>query len=262
MLKRASFALFLLSACVVLFSCEKKDDGVIDPTYDSPILSNLVLVPDTVKTTSGSPVIKFYISAVADVNNGTPLTGVTCTVTDPKLNSYGAQNLAYAYDTAGGKKYAATLSLGSVSCLLVGDYTIQVIATNEQGLSSNMLSSSFYVQNTANVAPVVSNPDIPDSVVRPLSGSVNLTLSLTATDADGPCDIAFVYMDAYRPSGNFIGRYAMTYNGNNVYSYTNTVSYAEPDSSYGYYKYWFTALDRSDVFSTTYKDSIKFVRPN
>ncbi len=262
MLKRASIMAVFLIAGIIMYSCEKKNDSVIDPSYDSPVITNLVRTPDTVKTNSGSPVISFYVSVQADINNGAPLSGVTCTVLDPNSASLGTYNLAYIKDTATGKKFAATITTGTVSCLLVGNYTIQVIAANEKGLNSNMIGSEFHVMNTSNHAPVLSNPSIPDSVVRPLSGSFNLTLSLTATDPDGHCDIAFVYMDAYRPSGNFIGRYAMNYDGNNVYSYTNTVTYAVPDSSYGFYKYFFTAIDRSELSSAVYKDSIKFVRPN
>ncbi|MCE1163964.1 MAG: hypothetical protein LWX07_01020 [Bacteroidetes bacterium] len=262
MLKQASFIAVFLIAAAVFYSCEKKSDSVIDPSYDSPILTNLVRTPDTVKTTASSPNVQVYVSVIANTNNGAPLSDVKCIVIDPDNNTLINTNLIYVADTATGKKFAATITAGSISCLLVGNYTIQVIASNEKGLSSNMLSSGFIVKNTSNHAPVLSNPSLPDSVVRPLSGSFDLTLSLTGTDADGHCDIQFVYMDAYRPNGLLLGRYPMNYNGNNIYSYTNTVTYAAADSFYGYYKYNFVAIDRSEVFSTIIYDSIKFVRPN
>ena len=262
MLKRISSIAVFVFLAVLLYSCEKKSDTVIDPSYDSPVLTNLVKSPDTVKTTSGSPLISFYVSVVADENNGSPLKSVNCTLNDPFNGSLGKFQLNYSGDTATGKKYTGTVSVSNVSCLLVGNYTIQVIAENESGLNSNMLSSILFVKNTSNQAPVMSNPVLPDSVIRPLTGSFDLTLYVTATDSDGPCDIAFVYMDAYRPSGSYISRFVMNPAGNNVYSYTNSVTYSPADSSYGYYKYNFTAVDRSDVFSTILKDSIKFVRPN
>lgn len=262
MLKRISSITVFIFLALFIYSCEKKNDSVIDPSYDSPVLMNLVKVPDTVKTTSGSPEIRFYISVVANENNGVPIKSVNCSLSDPFNNNMGKFSLNYDGDTATGKKYTGIINIGSISCLLVGSYSIQVIAENEKGLSSNMLSSILPVVNTANQAPVMSNPVHPDSVIRPLSGSIDLTLSVKAVDADGICDIAFVYMDFYRPSGSFLGRYPMSPAGNNVYSYTNQVTYAQPDSLYGYYKFNFFAIDRSDVFSTILKDSIKFVRPN
>lgn len=163
--------------------------------------------------------------------------------------------------TAGDRRYSCNINVSNISCLLVGAYTLQYIAENNEGLFSNQLTSLLPVINTANQPPVVSNPNLPDSVIRPVTGQFDLTISVDVNDADGNCDITSVYFDAYRPTGTYIGRIPMTSAGSNVYTFTNPVLPSSADSSYGYFKYFFQAADRSNALSAFLKDSIKFVRP-
>jgi hypothetical protein len=260
MFKSINFALVLMVA-MIAFSCEKKSDSVIDPSYDSPVILSVTKSVDTVSTTSASPVISFDLNAVVSENGGSAISSVNCTLIDPLSNNLGTFSLDYVQDLGNGKKYAKTINAGSVSCLLVGNYVVQVIAKNEAGLFSSQLNSPLYVKNTANVAPVISGTTLPDSVVRPVSGSFDLTISINLTDADGRCDIKDVYFDAYRPSGSYIGVIPMTYFSNNEWRFTNPVLPAPADSSYGYFKYHFFAKDRSNAVSVGVWDSIKFVRP-
>lgn len=102
---------------------------------------------------------------------------------------------------------------------------------------------------------------MPDSVARPLSGSVDLTIYAQVIDNDGSCDIKEVYFNAYRPSGSYIGVIPMTLVPSGSWSFTNPVLPSSADSSYGYFKYQFFAKDRSDAVSAAVWDSIKFVRP-
>jgi hypothetical protein len=53
----------------------------------------------------------------------------------------------------------------------------------------------------------------------------------------------------------------MFYFNDSIYTFTNPVTYAVQDSFYGYYKYQFFAVDRSNAVSIGVWDSIKFVRP-
>ncbi|MCX6157247.1 MAG: hypothetical protein NTY74_04615 [Ignavibacteriae bacterium] len=260
MYKSINFALVLMVA-LIAFSCEKKSDSVIDPSYDSPVILSVTKSTDTVSTTSASPVISFDLSAVVSENGGSAISSVNCTLIDPLSNNLGTFSLDYVQDLGNGKKYGKTINAGSVSCLLVGNYSVQVIAKNEAGLFSAQVNSPLYVKNTANMAPVISGSTLPDSVVRPVSGSFDLTISIDVTDADGRCDIKDVYFDAYRPSGSYIGVIPMTYFSNNEWRFTNPVLPAPADSSYGYFKYHFFAGDRSNVTSAGVWDSIKFVRP-
>jgi hypothetical protein len=128
-------------------------------------------------------------------------------------------------------------------------------------LFSNIINKNLIIVNTANQAPVLSNPVLPDSVVRPPSGSFDLTISITAIDPDGHCDINTVLFSAYRPNGHFIATIPMNYMNNNVYSYTAPVIGSTADSTFGYFKYIFQAYDNSNALSNIISDSIKFVRP-
>jgi hypothetical protein len=254
----AVFLLFL----VFLWSCEKTDDTVIDPSYDSPVIVSAFKSADTIYTTSGTPVISLNVTAYISENNGSPLKSAICSVFNPLNGGAGNFNLAYQGDSASLKKYSGTINLTGISCLLVGNYKLQFVAENETGLSSNQINLGFYVKNTANVPPLITGTNMPDSVVRPVSGQFDLTLLLTLNDADGLCDIKEVYFDAYRPTGNQIpGRIPMFYLNDSTYTFTNPVTPAVPDSLYGYYKYHFFAVDRSDAVSIGVWDSIKFVRP-
>lgn len=262
MYKSINFAVVLLVA-LIAFSCEKKSDSVIDPSYDSPVILSVTKSVDTVSTTSASPVISFDLSAVVSENGGSAISSVNCTLIDPLSNNLGTFSLDYVQDLGNGKKYGKTITAGSVSCLLVGNYTVQVVAKNEAGLFSAQVNSPLYVKNTANVAPMILAKALPDSVVRPVSGSFDLTLFVLVGDSDGDCDIKEVYFDAYRPSGFIIpgGSIPMTWSNGNNWKFTNPVLPSTADSSYGYFRYHFFVKDRSNAVSVGVWDSIKFVRP-
>jgi len=241
------------------FSCEKKNDNIIDPSFDSPLIYNVTKSSDTVSTISGTPVINLNVSAVVGKNNGSEIKSVICKVMDPMSNSLGNFSLGNTSDST----YSGTLNITNISCLLVGNYNLIFIAENEIGLSSNLITSTIYVKNTANVAPVIIETNLPDSVVRPLTGAVDLTIFVNVTDTNGTCDINEVYFEAYRPSGFIIpgGVIPMTHFLGAEWRFTNPVLPAIPDSSFGYFKYHFFAKDRSNAISTGVWDSIKFVRP-
>jgi hypothetical protein len=260
MYKSINFAVVLMVA-LIAFSCEIKSDTVIDPSYDSPVILSVTKSVDTVSTTSASPVIGFDLSAVVTENGGSAISSVNCSVIDPMNNNMGTFALNFVQDVGSGKKYSKTINAGSISCLLVGNYSVQVIAKNEAGLFSSQVNSPLFVRNTANVAPVVVSTTLPDSVVRPVTGQFDLTISANITDADGRCDIKDVYFYAYKPSGLYIGIIPMTYFSNDEWRFTNPVKPDTSSANYGYYKYRFFASDRSDVISAGVWDSIKFVRP-
>jgi hypothetical protein len=198
---------------------------------------------------------------VVTENGGSAISSVNCNVVDPLNNNLGSFALNFVQDLGSGKKYSKTINAGSISCLLVGNYSVQVIAKNEAGLFSSQVNSPLFVRNTANVAPVIISTTLPDSVVRPVTCQFDLTISINVSDADGNCDLKDVYFNAYRPSGSYIGIIPMTYFSNNEWRFTNPILPAPADSSYGYFKYHFFASDRSNVISSGVWDSIKFVRP-
>jgi hypothetical protein len=257
----------VLLSGVLFYSCEKKDDSIIDPVYNSPTISGAYISKDTVFTNSVSPVIGFNTSVKVDLNGGDQVSSVTCKIyltNGIVLDSIKLFDNGILPDSIGGDgRYSGTFNITNIQCLQVGIYQVQYFAQNRSGLFSNIISKNLPVVNGTNLAPVLSNPILPDSVVRPVSGSFDITLTMTVIDADGECDINSVFFDAYRPSGYHIGNVSipMSRGINNTYTFTNPVLPAVPDSLYGYFKYVFRAYDNSNTFSNIITDSIKFVRP-
>lgn len=241
-----------------LYSCEKDSTEVIDPTYSAPSISNVTITPDTVSTTSASPQVNFTVSATVTSNNS--ITSVTAAVFNPNNEAAGEFNLT----SSGSGVYSANISLSGIQCLLVGNYKVQLVAEDAQGLFSNVIILSLPVRNTANQPVILSNPDLPDSVVRPVTTPFDLTVAIDAIDPDGKCDLNQVFFYGFRPSGFPLNNgepFFMTNTSNDKFSFTAPVTPAAEDSLYGYYKYVFQASDRSGVLSVQYIDSIKFVRP-
>lgn len=244
-------------------SCEKDSDKIIDVNISYPTISNPLRSPDTVFTLSGSPSI--VVATSIDVTSEDAVKQVICSLVDSRDSVIGQfqmlDNGVSPDTTANDRRYTALIAKDGFGCLIVGGYKLQYYAETNEGLFSNIITTNMQVRFSNNVAPVLSNPVLPDSVVRPTSGQFDITLEITATDANGECDINLVYFDSYRPSGYYFSSPIMTYAGGNLYKFTNPVTYTPFDSLYGYYKYHFHAVDNSGLISNTIIDSIKFVRP-
>lgn len=244
-------------------SCEKDSDKVIDVNISYPSISNPQRNPDTIYTLSGSPVILF--TTTVNVTSSDAVKQVICSVIDSKDSVIGQfqmfDNGTSGDTTANDRIYSTIVGMDDFSCLIVGGYKLQYYAETNEGLFSNIITTNMQVRFSNNVAPVLSNPVLPDSVVRPTSGQFDITLQITAIDPNGECDINLVYFDSYRPSGYYFSSPVMSYAGGNLYKFTNPVTYTPFDSLYGYYKYHFHAVDNSGLISNTIIDSIKFVRP-
>ncbi len=220
---------------------------------------------DTVFTNSAFPNITFYTSVNVNLNEGSPLEYINCKVIDPSGNQIATVQLfdngTFPDTTSGDGKYSAIVS-PIVNCLLVGNYTLEYLALNTSGLFSNLILSDIFVVNSANQPPVISGTNLPDSVTRPLPGdSTLLTITVNVSDPDGLCDLREVTFVTVRPNGVTLPPIPMFNNNNGEFSFSNYVSFSSDPTSYGYFKYTFTAKDRSNVLSIPVTDSIKFVQP-
>lgn len=191
---------------------------------------------------------------------------MNCSVKDPSGNIIAtiamSDNGVLPDTTAGDGKYSAAVNVNNISCLLVGNYAIDYLALNTSGLYSNQIVSDIIVINSANMPPVITGTNLPDSVVRPLPGdSLLLTISVNVNDPDGICDLKDVTFVTVRPNGVTFPPIPMSDNGNGEFLFSNYVSYSTDPTSYGYFKYTFTAKDRSNIESIPVTDSIKFVLP-
>jgi hypothetical protein len=159
--------------------------------------------------------------------------------------------------------YTTTINITNISCLLVGNYTIEYVAKNNSGLYSNTIISGLKVVNTNISPPVITSTNLPDSVVRPSPGdSALLTISINVNDPDGLCDLKDASFVTVRPNGVTLPSIPMFNDGNGLFSFSAYVSYSSDPTSYGYFKYTFTARDRSNILSSPVTDSIKFIQPS
>lgn len=254
-------------AAFIFYSCEENNDNVIDPSISAPIISGPYQSADTVFTTSSSPLINFIVSLNVNENGGSSLKSVKCSVKDPNGVSIGNFNMAdngVLPDTSSGdNRFTSTVNISGIQCLLVGNYALEFLAENNSGLFSNLITSGFRVINSANQPPVIISTNLPDSVVRPLPGdSALLTISIQVNDPDGLCDIKDVTFVTRRPNGVIFAPIPMYNNQNGQFEFSNYVAYSTDPTSYGYFKYTFTARDNSNILSIPVADSIKFVQPN
>ena len=251
----------LIAVTVNLYSCEENNESVIDPSISSPVISDNTQSTDTVFTTSSSPLINLNVSVSVNTNDGSSINNATCTVFDPEGTVMGQYNMT----NGGGSNpstYSATINIDNIQCLLVGIYKMEFVAENNSGLFSNLITSEFRVINTANAPPVITGTNLPDSIVRPLPGdSTLLTITVNVSDPDGVCDIKDVTFVTVRPNGVTFPPIPMFNNGNGEFAFSNYVSFSTDPTSYGYFKYTFTARDNSNLLSAPVIDSIKFVQP-
>ncbi|MCB0726306.1 MAG: choice-of-anchor X domain-containing protein [Ignavibacteria bacterium] len=247
-------------------SCEENNDAVIDTSISAPVMLDPYISSDTVFTTSANPVINFNTSVSVNINGGSSIKSVKCTVKDPDRNIIGQYNLldnGISPDSiANDGVYSAAVNITGINCLLVGTYGLEYVAENNSGLFSNLLTDDIKVVNTAAAPPVIVSTNLPDSVVRPLPGdSTLLTITVDVNDPDGLCDLKDVSFVTVRPNGVTFPPIPMFNNGNGQFVFANYVSYSTDPTSYGYFKYTFTARDRENLMSAPVTDSIKFVSP-
>lgn len=244
-------------ASVIFYSCEENNDAVIDPTYYSPLISNPTLSTDTIFTTSANPLINFTTTVSVNTNNGSPIENVICSLTDPEGNLLENFNMT---DNSGNGIYTVTVNVSNISCLLVGNYKVEYIAENNSGLFSNLITSELRVVNTDNVPPVITGTSLPDTVTRPSPGdSTLLTISINANDPNGLCDLKDATFVTVRPNGVTLPPIPMFNNQNGEFIFSAYVGYSSDPTSYGYFKYTFTARDRSNLLSNPVTDSINFI---
>jgi hypothetical protein len=261
---------------ILFSSCEKKDDSVIDPNLKSPILTNPFKSKDTVFTVSTAPVINFSAAVTVNPNDGGDIKSVTCKIYSPDnklLFSAAMSDDGILPDTsAGDGRYACTVNITNISCLLVGQYSVQFIAENTSGLLSNQINSSVNVVLTNNKAPVVSGLFAPDSIAIPVSGSNISTLSIFALDSNGYCDIRRVFFNSFRPDSSITGGSPFQmYDDGNIPEHGDSVAgdgrfsliiqITSTQTTVGWYTFKYQAEDNSGLLSNQYIGRINIYRP-
>lgn len=190
---------------ISFYSCEKKSDNIIDPTLIAPAISSPSKSKDTVYTPSDAPVVNFITSVRVQQGGDDAIETVVCSLLDPGGNliqNFNMSDNGSSPDTTGGNGvYTVAVNYTTTSCLTVGNYSVQYIATSASGLTSNLIVSTVPVYYSNNVAPVMSFVNAPDTITRPASGELAFALTIKGSDPNGQCDLKNVFFNSFRPNG-------------------------------------------------------------
>ncbi|MCI0450584.1 MAG: hypothetical protein L0Y79_12525 [Chlorobi bacterium] len=262
---RLKYFIIPVIAGIVISSCEKDDDSVIDPILNFPNLLSTSFTPIQFDSDTVNAI------ATAVVTSEEPIRRVIVTVFDP-LNStevFELKDDGVSPDTTANDGTYNGRVFFVRSCRLVGDYRAEFIAENVSGLFSGTDSKSFSVIHSGNTPPVVSNIIIvPDSVQA--GDSTFFIFMITATDPNGQCDIRDVFYIGFRPDNTQLSPLSLFDDGScciippfNTTSGDTTANdtkftrraFGGPNQL-GYYRYYIRAVDRSDDTSNVLADSI------
>ncbi len=194
-----------------MYSCEKDDGSIVDPIITYPLISSVIVTPNTFDTINLKSVF------VAVVQSEEQVLSVTARVTNPYgtvLTDVTLKDDGFFPDTTSGDgRFTGEMNL-TLTCKLVGSYNAEFTARNISGVNSNTFISSFTVTNTNNLRPSVNIVLSPDSLRRPSgigSDSVMIGfLQMHPLDPDGVCDVNQAYFFSFRPDGS------ATNNGNPI----------------------------------------------
>jgi hypothetical protein len=157
----------------------------------------------------------------------------------------------------------------------VGQYTIQVQASGDAGLGSNILALPVSIISSNNRPPVISQLIAPDTAFVPTGTTANsLLLSVAAADSDGLASIASVTVTLQRPDSSIVGTYELYDDGSlggptqfNILSgdatagdgrFTLTIPVPRGTVTGEYRDFLFSAKDKSGAISNTLTKRIYF----
>ena len=243
--------LFLLS--MVFWGCEKDFDEIIDVTQDSYQVTSIAGIKDTIDLknppdsllnlritfSSESQVNKVYFDIHAPDNtilNSSPIEMFLM-----ENNTFETQFILRRNNP-------------------IGNYNIRFSVTGLTGVNKQVAVGYFYFNNGQdNVAPVISNLIIPDTI----SKGVPFNFSVTVTDSNGLNDIDKengVYFILYRPDSTIVesSPFFMQDDGDpgfgdniasdGIFSFRNSFL-QDPSTQTGNWKFVFQARDRIGLIS-------------
>ncbi|MCJ7552507.1 MAG: PKD domain-containing protein [Ignavibacteriaceae bacterium] len=258
-MKKAVIIIFLSS--LIFISCEKDYSGIVDPSINeyqvisvSPsgnVLFNAIdsLITIKINFTQSSLVGEVSCDIYSSDNNR---------LNSSRIILYDNGNPDFGDDSLNDNKYANKFPLSST--YPIGNYSIRYYTTIITGdLKYIALSNFVYDNGQDNVAPVISNLLMPQSV----NAGQTITFSVGVIDENGLNDLVSVFYEAYNPDGikivnsQGISQFPMFDDGNtqgngdlvaNDGTYTVTLTFPS-DVKKGTWRFEFQARDRGGLLS-------------
>ena len=193
--------------------------AVKNTSNDPPDLSSLMLPDSAIIPTGQDSTIVKIVDMVSDSQGRGDIVSVIGTLKLPDGSIY----LSFSLYDDGGFVARPPFNLTSgdsaandgrfTSRLLfvkktVGNYTLQLQAKDFAQALSNVITKMLYVRNALNHSPVLSNPDMPDTVhIPPIGDTTFVKITLAVSDSEGLGDIASVTLSSQKPSGASAGEF-------------------------------------------------------
>jgi hypothetical protein len=200
--------IFSVVFAVSAVGCESSNLGTVDPSKETPLLSNASLTPDTIYVDNLTPVNdRYQITATLRVTS-TVSSSISQTVTATVIRPNSSTELqTLTLSQSSGAVFTGQLQF-SISRAQAGRYRIQFLSQTADGLQGNALEIPLKL-GRRNSPPTLSNLNAPDSVTIPTGGSVRAFFTIVASDSDGIADVREVYfksIDGQNPDFKFLLR--------------------------------------------------------
>jgi hypothetical protein len=206
--------LFLVIALFVL-GCQSDENTPIDPFHLPPFVKSFTISPSSVNTDTinvgqqrlPTDTLRITVNATAQVSDPEGISNlreVSVGVYRPKsqdlIKTAPLFDNGIAPDAIAGDGTFTGVVAFNILRSDIGDFRVEVTATNKTELSSNSVSVPLAVVRL-NKPPMLSDLTAPDSVSI---GSPYLlfTLTIRANDPDGLGDIQKVFFNSFRPDGS------------------------------------------------------------
>ena len=250
--------------------CEKDFDEIIDVTASDFQVTGTNFYPsNTFRYVQGDSLITIYLSLSNSKNVASVFFNIYASdeikLNDSPFPLLDNGNSTNGDERAGDNRFTNKFPLSRQNP--VGTYKINYFVTDRGNATKLVAVQQFIYDNgQANVAPVISNLTMPDSIAR----GVSFIFTITTNDANGLNDIDVVYFELFRPDGTVVEesggntKFLLHDDGNfdvfgdetagdGVYSFKN--SFLETAQT-GTWRFEFHAKDRGGLLSNIIEKSV------
>lgn len=183
---------YLLFTSLVLFGCDGVEDGLIDPN-DGDFSVTDIQAPTSLVYSGNETMLNTSIT----FSESESLINVWINVAsqDGKIDITNKLGMNKSSENT----FSASVDMNEEMPSI--DYTIDYFYSTETQSEKKIASHNFaYDNNQNNVAPVLSDPNIPDQINK----DENFSFSVRVTDENGYDDVSKVFYELFRPNGNQI----------------------------------------------------------
>ena len=256
-MRRYRFLLLIIitAALLLLQSCTKRTDALIDSSGSVPVIAAVSISPDTINTdligTHPSPNdtlgLSFKLQAkVVDPDGESAISSVSFLVLNTHSQSTLAQGLlldnGITPDSRSNDSLFSASAVISLPRSYIGPLTVVIQGTGTNGLLSSSIITPVTITR-ADHAPVIDSISIPDTIH--VAQATSMTITVYASDTDGVGDVSSVYQYVTNNT------YRLTDNGDGSFSRTISWSASNFPLSFLYtYVYTFVAYDYSGKASS------------